>query len=56
MEYLPVEEQRLPLANHAEDIVVEDDDDERELVGHGGRHLVHIHMEAAVACESGASV
>lgn len=44
-----VVEDFLPLANHAQHAVVHDDDDNGQAVGHRGRKLVEIHMEAAVA-------
>ena len=42
-------EEILPLAHHAVKVVVEDEDLDRQLVDDRGGHLLHVHLEAAVA-------
>ena len=42
-------EEGLPLADHAEDLVVHDDDGQGQFVENGGHDLVEVHTEGAVA-------
>ena len=46
-----VVEDVLPLIDHAEDLVVHDDRDDRQLLAHCGAGFVQVHVEGTVACE-----
>ena len=49
MRIAPAMQQLLPLAHHAHIFVVEDEDLDRQVVLHGGRHFLHRHLHAGLA-------
>ena len=46
-----VEEQLLPLPDHAKKVVVQDTDLNRETVLHEGRHFLQIHLKSAITAD-----